>query len=38
MVKEVGVLFKHLSKLAELFKEDDPALRLIWGAAILEVL
>ena len=31
-------MFKHLSALAELFKEDEPHLRLIRGAAILEVL
>ena len=38
MVKAVGWLFKHLSALADLFKEDEPHLRLIRGAAILEVL
>ena len=29
MVKAVGRLFKHLSALAELFKDDDKDLRLI---------
>ena len=29
MDKAVGQLFKHLSALLELFKEDEPALRLI---------
>ena len=29
MVKAVGQLFKYLSALAELFKEDDIDLRLI---------
>ena len=38
MVKAVGKLFKHLSVLSDLFKEDEPDLRLIWGDAILEVL
>ena len=38
MVKTVGRLFKHLSALLELFKEDEPDMRLIQGAAILEVL
>ena len=37
MVKAFGRLFKPLSDLAELFKEDELALRLIQGAAILEV-
>ena len=37
MVKAVGRLFKHLPSLSELFKEDDPDLRLIRGAAIVEV-
>ena len=31
-------MFKYFSDLAELFKEYDPALRLIHGAVILEVL
>ena len=38
MVKVVGQLFKHLSALAELFREDDPDLRIIQHATILEVL
>ena len=37
MVKAVGKLFKHLSYLVELFKEDEPARKLILGAAVLEV-
>ena len=37
MVKLVEIFLKHLSALAELFKEDKPDLRLIRGAAILEV-
>ena len=35
MVKTVGRLFKPFSDLVELFKEDDPALSLIQGAAML---
>ena len=31
MVKTVGRLFKNLSPLAELFNEDELALRLILG-------
>ena len=38
MIKEVGVLFKHFSALVELFKQDEPALRLIRVSEILEVL
>ena len=38
MVKVVGQLFKHLSALAELFREDEPDLRIIQHATILEVL
>ena len=37
MVKAVGRLFKHLSALSELSKEDDPDMRLIQGAVIMEV-
>ena len=37
MVKEVGQLFKHLSALSELFKEDDPSLSFRQGSAIVEV-
>ena len=37
MVKAVGQLFKHLSALSELSKEDEQALRLIRGAAVVEV-
>ena len=37
MVKAVGRLFKHLSDLSELFKDDETDLRLIRGAAIVEV-
>ena len=38
MVKPVGRLLKYLSDLEELFKEDEMALMLIRGDAILEVL
>ena len=37
MLKAVGQLFKHFVDLSELFKEDEMDLRLIRGAAILEV-
>ena len=37
MIKAVGQLLKNLSALLELFKEDEPALRPIRCAAIVEV-
>ena len=38
VVNLVGRFFKHLFALAELFKKDEPDLRVIRGATILEVL
>ena len=37
MVKAVRRLFRHLSALSELFKEDESDLSLIRGAAIVGV-
>ena len=37
MVKAAGRLFRHLSALSELFKEDEPDLNIILGTAIMEV-
>ena len=36
-MEAVGKLFKHLSDLFELFKEDELDLKLIRGAAIVKV-